>query len=37
MVGVGHSIESVANGYDLDLDDVIAALDYERSQRAVAA
>jgi len=37
MVRAGDSIESVAEGYDLDLDNVVAALDYERARRQQAA
>jgi uncharacterized protein (DUF433 family) len=37
MVHAGDSIESVAVGYELSLDDVVAALDYERLRRQLAA
>jgi uncharacterized protein (DUF433 family) len=37
MVRAGDSIESVAEGYDLALDNVVAALDYERARRQQAA
>jgi uncharacterized protein (DUF433 family) len=37
MVREGDSIESVADGYALSLDDVVAALDYERVRRSLAA
>jgi len=36
MVRAGDSVEIVASGYDLPLDDVIAALDYERLRRVAA-
>ena len=37
MVHAGDSIESVATGYDLSLDEVVAALDFERVHRQPAA
>jgi uncharacterized protein (DUF433 family) len=37
MVRAGDSIESVAIGYGLSLDDVVAALDFERIRRQPAA
>jgi uncharacterized protein (DUF433 family) len=37
MVRAGDSIESVASGYGLSLDDVVAALDFERIRRQPAA
>lgn len=37
MVRAGDSIESVAQGYDFELDTVVAALDYERVRRQQAA
>jgi uncharacterized protein (DUF433 family) len=37
MVRAGDSVESVANGYGLSLDDVVAALDFERIRRQPAA
>ena len=36
LVDAGDSVESVAEDFDLDLDDTIAALDYERSLSAAA-
>jgi uncharacterized protein (DUF433 family) len=37
MVRAGDSIESVADDYDLELDNVVAALDYERARRQQVA
>jgi uncharacterized protein (DUF433 family) len=37
MVRAGDSVESVATGYDLSLDEVVAALDFERVRRLPAA
>jgi uncharacterized protein (DUF433 family) len=37
MVRAGDAIESVASGYGLSLDDVVAALDFERMRRSQAA
>jgi uncharacterized protein (DUF433 family) len=37
MVRAGDSVESVASGYGLILDDVVAALEYERLRRRQAA
>lgn len=37
MVRAGDSVESLAEGYDLPLDEVVAALDYERIRRLHAA